>query len=223
MRFFLRRYVVIAVLLKSCARPLWERATWSRLVHWLQPLVDRAGKPPSVGVNQLEPGEEPGRARYVRFGRLSWRDESFRKWTHDAARKESGSWTFESAQSWWPSRRRCAKRDLAPDLYLHIKNCARPKGGARAFSQMMILGMAADLYEDVDAGALVKDMPFAHEIRLAAAQERPWGRASGSGFTDALNDLVGVRHLLETESPHEEPVAMPSEWMTLVADEPGAS
>lgn len=186
--------------------PPWDAATWQALTPFFAPLLDGAHGLCGVQTTQYENGKR------VSIGRLGWDARSHARWALPAG---SGR-TFVSTEMWAPSRGRCARDGRPPAVFLHMFDRASVTG---AFLPVILLAVALDAdLADAD-----------HAIRAAAATlqaihhgrtQRPWGRSSGGGFTDAIEDLGFSPNLTQT-APGRTPTLRGDHWERLPRDLPG--
>lgn len=94
----------------------WD--VWKPLAELIGESFQSARGPASLRVLQYDRIER----KEVKFGKLSWKADSFEKWTHGSrlTLAKSSKWAFSNAETWSPSPAQCAKDDSPPDAYLSI-------------------------------------------------------------------------------------------------------
>ncbi len=199
-----REYVVYVVLGDPRVEPaLWTWPSWRVAVDALAPLIDDARGKPAVRTTQFE-GES---MTAVRFGRIGWNDAGHAKWVHESPSnaERCKSWQFMDAELWAPSWSDCARDGRSPDVFFAIRNeASRSRGkGALRFNPVLVLAVASDLGSEREEAALraIRTLSAHLSAVLTVSRRRPWGRASGIGYTNAIRDLVTVG-LFRVGHPH---------------------
>lgn len=123
--------------------PCWFYATWTPIARSLDRLILELGLKTAVRTTQSENGAQ------LRFGRLSWGEQSERKWTHGSpeTKGKSAAWKFMAGEVWCPHWTDCARSKTNPSLFLSLANpfiLGEPKEGQ--FNQMMLLAMPTTLF-----------------------------------------------------------------------------
>jgi hypothetical protein len=202
MAFHDHQYSVYVVLTAPDAVPLWEVATWNQLADSLQPLTSSArGKTSARSLQYNALG------KVVSFGRLGWDKRSFAKWNHSNAHDDPRR--FGHVEAWAPSWTQCEKDNSAPDFYLALANeqlRGRP-GKQLLFNQRIIAALAMEA--EPSAHALLRnamcDLALHTKAPLFVNTFRPWGISAGSGFSQAIQDML-TGHLLMPGDPHGRPL-----------------
>ena len=203
MSFFARDYDVYLLLAAPAAPPLWEAAQWMPFAASLDGIVAQAAArgTPAVRSLQYNPKGKP-----IAFGRLGWDDKSHAKWMHTAATAQA---RFISVEAWAPAWTVCEKDDQAPDVFLALANesLLGLQGKTLQFSQRLLCAIATDMGADADAALRQALAPLAAQQNavLFARTRRQWGRASGAGFTDAIQDML-LGGLFRQDDPHARPL-----------------
>jgi hypothetical protein len=133
----------------------------------------------------------------LKFGRIAHDAKGAAKWTHasEGVLNSGQQAQFLSTEVWAPSWNATVRDGKAPDAYLCISNrlAFLPKSGDghTKFDALCIFAVSDDP-ESPDAGH-AKEAALSLSAVLSPAagfrKTRTWGRASGGGFTDAINDL----------------------------------
>jgi hypothetical protein len=107
----------IACLLAGPEPPLYRWETWQKIVAPITGLADLLPRRTSIRSYQHRPGE----SKWLPFGRLSWSEDSNRKWTSDYLEKPEPV-EFEATEIWSPSRSTWAEEGKNPELYAKVDN-----------------------------------------------------------------------------------------------------
>ena len=194
MAFHEREFDTYALLGDPRLPELWSWPRWQEVVDVLTPLVGAARGRAAVRVDQIE----LDRKTHVRFGRIGWNAAGHEKWVHGSprTRESSRGWLFESAEMWAPSWSECARDGLAPELFFAIRNEAswNPADEVLKFNPVVLLAVACNLGPEVGAAARAGAERLAGHLSavLAVHQRRAWGKPFGTGFSDAIQDLISV-------------------------------
>src|SRR5580765_2632122 len=119
MRYRDRKLETYVILGNPKLTPLWHWSQWQKASALFEPLCNVPRGPAGIRTfQQSQTGET------LRFGRLSWKDESHRKWTHSSPMtgKKSKHWTFGNMEAWAPSWGTCEQQNMAPDFYFQISS-----------------------------------------------------------------------------------------------------
>ncbi|GAB3835883.1 hypothetical protein GCM10028821_33300 [Hymenobacter jeollabukensis] len=194
MRFHERLYQLHIILGHPAAQPLWQPAGWHSILPALLAATKAARGPASLNLLQYEPNGQY--FKDVKFGRLGLSASSEARWLHDyAAHPERQNWQFHLLGLWAPGRTTCGNQSLAPDLYLGIRNEAYYKQPAHlVFNPYVVVAGALDkgpsFRADVDHLAAV--IARQTQAVFRHAKTISWGKPSGSGFTNAIGDLLAA-------------------------------
>lgn len=217
MRFHQRNYVLYLILGKDAPAPIYEWAVWKGLVPALDPIVGAARGHPGMHSSQIDQITR----RLVPFGKLGWNERSHMRWTHKSplTAATSGAWFFEATQIYAPHWPTCVREDAAPDVYVHLH--AEPAKDAGPFDLALLLALYAGLPRHI----LERTVPDAiaaaagrMNALLVATQESPWGRTTGSGYTDIIQyHLVGLARSIEPADAQAAPniSSLPGQWRSL--------
>jgi hypothetical protein len=130
--------------------------------------------------------------KHVPFGTLGWDDKSHQRWTFGSpvTREASDQWKFIHTEAWAPRWTVCEREHLAPDFFFSLRNPAMGSEYGKPPYPFVVCALAAAGDERRDALAqalhpLAKALPAA----LFATKRRPWGIASGGGFTHSIQDM----------------------------------
>ena len=196
MKFHERIFTVYAIFMATGEPRPWASSTGGKLTEASKPLFDFERDRSAVRTLQYV-GTAPN-MKEIKFGRIPHNAKGAAKWTHDYnGRIASGEAAhFVSAEVWAPAWTMCERDLRAPDVYLSVSNrhslvpsrfVDPPK-----FKSVCILAVADDLGPEAsDAGrAAAAAFTGILSASLGYKCQQPWGRSSGSGFTDAINDLA---------------------------------
>ena len=185
MAFHDRRYLVDVLLGDPHTLPLWHDNHWRTAAAALDPIVAAARDKAAVRSLQYE-ARKP-----VAFGRIGWNARGHHKWTWSdlEALQAQGRW-FCSMEMWAPSWTICEREDRAPDVFASIHNEQSP-GSAVSFNPVVLVAVAGDYATGQEQRSqLLRALRASVNPLLHVWKERPWGRSSGGGFTDAIQDLA---------------------------------
>jgi hypothetical protein len=199
MSFFDRQYSVFLTLAGATAAPIWSTPVWTQFAQALDPYMSSGRGRASTRTTQYSDDRKP-----VNFGRLGWDAKSHGKWTQSPQQAERV--LFVHAEAWAPSWNQCERDNLAPDFFLAVANERALARAERAlqFSQRIICAISQDRGSiqlaqlECTMGEWAKKL----DALLFARISRPWGFASGAGFSGAIQDLL-VSGLFKPGSPHE--------------------
>jgi hypothetical protein len=169
----------------------WHSDAWQKLMPALDPLVSGARGPAGVRSDQYD---EHG--KIVRLGRLGWNAKSHERWA-------SGRPRFLHVEVWAPGWGACEREGLAPDVFFSITNEAmsQREGATLSFNAVVVLAAT----DEEGAHRAAQFLNRALQPLLAVHRRRPWGRSSGTGFTDAIQDL-GITGVFKPGERHSKPV-----------------
>lgn len=213
MTFHQRQYTVFLLLAGPDAPELWQASPWTRFAADLREFACSARGKAAVRTCQYSSAGKP-----VSFGRLGWDEKSAAKWTHTPGH---GDRRFGNLEAWAPSWNQCERDRLAPDFFISITN-ERMRGMAGRslrFGQQVVCAIAQDLGAASAAALQAVLARWAAELQspLFASQRRPWGFASGTGFTGAIQDMV-LTGLFKPGDPHARAVdaaSLAEEWTVI--------
>jgi hypothetical protein len=213
MLFHERNYTVYAFFMLPDATPPWASEIWESLTAAGAPVFSAArdvGAVRSIQFTGVAPEIKP-----IKFGRIAHTAKGAAQWTHDKnGRIATGHAAhFALTEIWAPSWNACERDNRAPDSYLCVFNrnglAKNVHVGPPSFASGCLLAVATDLGHKVQEAGCLAAGNFARILssNLAYFCERPWGRTSGGGFTDALNDLALEepfrRSVTKIDSPSE--------------------
>jgi hypothetical protein len=202
MAFHDHQYAVYLVLAAPEAAPLWEADAWNQLAASLQSLTSSARGKTSVRSLQYN-----ALGKDVSFGRLGWDKRSFAKWNH--ANPHDDPRRFAHVEAWAPSWNQCVKDNSAPDFFLALANerMLGRAGKQLLFNQRIIAALA--LEAGTSAHAFLRnvmcDLALQTDAPLFVHTSRPWGISNGSGFSQAIQDMI-IGHLFKPGDPHARPL-----------------
>jgi hypothetical protein len=133
----------------------------------------------------------------LKFGRIAHDAKGAAKWTHasEGVLNSGQQAQFLSTEVWAPSWNATVRGGKAPDVYLCISNrlgLLPNTGDARTKFDALCIFAVSDDPESPDPRQ-AKEAALSLSAVLSPAvgfrKSRTWGRASGGGFTDAINDL----------------------------------
>lgn len=221
MAYWERSYHVGVILGSACSAPLWTWERWRREVApTLTPLVSLARDNAAVRTIQFEAdGKTP-----IRFGRIGWNDAGHQKWIHcsPANALQSSAWGFLTAELWAPSWTKSDREP--PDLFFGMRNLAY-QASRVAFDHLVILAVAADIAPDSQQRTERASHELSGQLQpgVAMYQQRTWGKPMGTGFFDAIGDMLSVG-LFKLGDPQQRPMdetTLSGAWRRL-RDEPSA-
>jgi hypothetical protein len=133
----------------------------------------------------------------LKFGRIAHDANGAAKWTHasEGVLNSGQHAQFLSTEVWAPSWNAAVRDDKAPDAYLCISNrlAFLPKSGdARTEFDALCIFAVSDDPQSPDPGHATEAALSLSAVLSPAVgfrKTRTWGRTSGGGFTDAINDL----------------------------------
>jgi hypothetical protein len=215
--FHEREYTVYAFFMLPGATPPWSSSIWEKLTAASAPVFAAARDVGAVRSLQFT-GVAP-HMKEVKFGRIAHSSKGAAKWTHDRdGRIASGDFPhFGQTEIWAPTWNACERDNRAPDVFLCVFNrnglTKNVSVGPPRLSPGCLLAVATDLGQDVQKAGGLAAGHFASILSctLAYSCERPWGRTSGGGFTNALNDIA----LEEPFRPPIKEIDCPAETMVL--------
>jgi hypothetical protein len=181
----------------------WLSSAWRRISEATHETFLLGRDRPAVRSTQF--GGTPPTMRELKFGRITHDAKGAMKWTHetDGVLASGDQAFFCGAEVWTPPWNACERDGTAPDVYLCISNrlglmpnrfVAPPE-----LNSICIFAVAIDLGSEAHkAGRAAAEAVLALlSSPVGFASKRTWGRPSGGGFTDAINDL----HLVEPFRP----------------------
>jgi hypothetical protein len=194
------------------AEPPWLDSRWRALVPWLEQLMTSARQAPAALARFKDGG------RIVREAGIEWSDEGHRQWTI-AKGTATGDRHLASVEVWAPPRETCEKDDVAPDLFLGIRDeSVLHPGKPLSFNPYLVLAVPADgrnRSEDVRRAAL--SISTETHALLRAHARRPWGLPFGSGgYSDVIGDMM-ITDVFKVGDPHAVPPSLDSlegSWRT---------
>lgn len=196
MKFHERIFTVYAFFMATGAPRPWASSTWGKLTEASKPVFDFERDRSAVRTLQYA-GTAPN-MKEIKFGRIPHHAKRAAKWTHDHnGRIASGEAAhFVSAEVWAPAWTICERDLRAPDVYL----CVFDRQGfvpnrfvdPPSFDSACIFAVADDLGREAHEVGKITAAAFTDILSASLIYkfQRPWGRPSGSGFTDAINDLA---------------------------------
>lgn len=201
-----RKYHVLFALGRPIGAPLHIRASWERLLPVLNPIVQLARRGPE-GVRSTQ-FVNAASDTTVPFGQLRWNQKSHASWTHSTA---TDGRVFIGTELWAPIWTKCAKEDLAPDVYVELTDISTIK---RQALQVAICDDVADvaaaealLLSAARACAALLDRP------VLARTDRYWGRTVRTDFRGAIQDYWGqVAHALRDGANDATVGSLPGRW-----------
>ena len=204
MSFFDRHYKVFLLLGAPGSPPLWELPQWENLAQQLQELVSSPRGKAAVRSTQYDAA-----GKRLSFGRLGWDEKSQQKWAlPDGKTGQTGQAgrRFVHAEAWAPSWTICERENLAPDFFFSMVNecLLLARDTPLRFNQRILCALATDCGpEKIQALRTILHALAANlQAPVFAQQTRPWGLPWGSGFSDALQDILSTS-LFKTGQPHE--------------------
>jgi hypothetical protein len=170
----------------------------------LDPLVQMCRGKAALRTLQYE-GKRP-----ISFGRLAWNAQSHSRWTHGSpiTHEKARAWRFAAVELWAPTWSACERDGLAPEVFFAAFNEKFASDGTNIrFSQRLFLAVAADLGQIAErqARSAVQRLAQSFNGVLTAYQQRPWGFAFGSAFSESIQDML-ILGLFTPGNPHERPI-----------------
>lgn len=178
MKFHRRSYDVWVM--STFETPPWDRRCWAKLVPIVEPLLDV----PKTSVRTSQYVGPAGKKRLARFGKLGWNAASHARWTSPAARGAS----FLSMELWCPGWSTCARRDLAPEVFLSM--LLPSAAGAPTSEARLLFAVAVDSPNAPSAKQAGAELAIALQAEQRVTKRRAWGTSSGAGFVDSLQDFL---------------------------------
>lgn len=213
MTFHQRQYTVFLLLAGPDAPELWQAPLWSCFADDLREFACTARGKAAVRTLQYATAGKP-----VAFGRLGWDEKSAARWTHAPGNDER---LFAHLEAWTPSWNQCERDRLAPDFFFSMANDRMPRTAGRPlrFGQQLICAIAQDMGAGKAAALQAVLARWAVELQspLLAFQARPWGFASGTGFTGAIQDMV-ITGAFKPGDPHARAIdaaSLSEEWTVI--------
>ncbi len=169
----------------------WDR--WQKIATTLNPLVKSSRGNLGIRVDQLDE-KVKGKAVDLKFGRLSWKEDSFKKWLHNSplTKNMSENWLFSNTTIWSPIWTICENENCPPDFYfeMHNENFAFVKEEL-AFNVLFIIAVRRSLDESYlrKVKEVAINLSKLTNSNFIACRIKKWGDSSGSGFTNAINDM----------------------------------
>ena len=176
------RYRVEVVVEQPFSRPLWRYENWSRIMPPLSAVV--AGMDAEAVIRPRQAGDHDN---WLRFGRLSWSDQSNRTWTtrylEDPAL--AGTVRFVATEIWAPSRAVSFEAKRGPELF-----CLLDRNEA-ADSQGFVLAIRKDVLRRVDVAADETMFSVREFFQQSACVtfDRHWGEHGRFGSTVVMSGL----------------------------------
>lgn len=195
MKFHERRYTVHAFLIGAEAAKPWLSSMWQGISDATLSSFRAASDRPAVRTVQYD-GSAPQMPE-LKFGRIAHDAKGAAKWTHasEGILNSGQHALFQSTEVWAPSWNATVRNGKAPDVYLCISNrlafLPKPGDARNKFDALCIFAVSDDP-ESQDPGQ-AKEAALSLSAVLSPAvgfrKTMTWGRGSGGGFTDAINDL----------------------------------
>ena len=139
----------IACLVAGLEPPLYRWDTWRKIVAPMTELATLLPRPTSIRSFQ----HRPSNSKWLPFGRLSWSEDSNRKWTSEYLEAPEPV-EFEATEIWSPSRSTWAEEGKNPELYAKVdRNTA-------AETQGFILALRRDVLKSLPGSAEAADRVF---------------------------------------------------------------
>lgn len=184
-----RQYTVHVILGDPSAEPVWHWSRWLQVAKLIDPLIQRArGRPLIQSLQQSE------KRKFLKFGRLTWSQDSHAKWTHDSpvTNNDSKSWMFHSAYVEVPSFAVCYEQKQPCDVLFHV--CAQHEiDGVLTFNPAIVLAVAEELQAEQLIIGAVTGIASLVSAKLVAKQVRPYGIAiANGGYQDGLIDSTKI-------------------------------
>ena len=111
----------------SKGKPIWNWENWKKCIPILQPIIDLSSETPFIKTEQSIPvtyGKNNQNISYnkgvLRFGRMIWNDKNNEKWTTKYSNEKK--WVFFNTEISFPTRSKCAKNGINPELFITIHN-----------------------------------------------------------------------------------------------------
>jgi hypothetical protein len=212
-QFHERAFTVYAFFIGASAVRPWSASVWDKLTKASESVFAFGRN--SSAVRTLQYVGTPPNIKEVKFGRIPHHAKGATKWTHDPnGRIASGEVAqFVSAEVWAPAWTTCERERLAPEVYLSIFTrhglVQNTLIGPPEFASACILAVAEDLGSAARINGRTAATAFAEILSSSQSLfcKRPWGRPSGTGFTDAINDLELTEPFRPPIRGHDNPVA----------------
>ena len=206
MKFEDRQYDLYTILGDPGAPNLWSWPQWDEVSKSLDPVIELCRDKALVRCSQyLE-----DRKTEVKFGRIGWNLKGHQKWVHGApvSTEDKSKWKFFFTEISAPSLPQAWRDRIPPDFFMVLFNEAylSPKT-ALLFNPRVLIAVAADMPTAVLDQIRSSSFQIAELIKsqLHLYQRRPWGTASGSGFTNAIQD-ISFTGLFKVGNPHTRPL-----------------
>ena len=192
MAYHEREYDVFIIEGTENSQDIWKWQHWEPWATALAPFTESSRGKAAVRCNQYS--SNPWKK--VPFGKLSWEEKSYLRWTHESPVNNDNSrdWGFLAVEAWSPSWTICVRENLPPEFYFSMKNPNFNNIRDRKKSPFIVCAIPVldngNLLQELELTIinLVKTLPAS----LLAYKRRPWGITSfpgSNGFTHAIQDI----------------------------------
>jgi len=170
----------------------WTKDTWMKVEPLFEKILKHSPHFKETGLGTVQYSHRPNSQYYdlVKFGKLSWNEQSHNKWTIQNINKGR---LFAYLDSWTPRRTICVKLDSAPDVFFSLGNERRTYKEKSQFDFLVSIAIVDNLNADIENEVI--EISKLINAKRAVYRQRQWNgdeEATKSKTWEFINSIQDV-------------------------------